>query len=59
MSKEEMIEKIKMETRRYAKGQLTWFRRYENMIWIDGLDDIQNNINIIVEEYCGEENTKK
>lgn len=58
-TKEEMIEKIKMETRRYAKRQLTWFRRYENMTWLNGLDDIQNNINIIVEEYCGEENTKK
>ena len=24
-----MIEKIKMETRRYAKRQLTWFRKYK------------------------------
>ena len=52
-SKEEMIEKIKMETRRYAKRQLTWFRRYETIKWIDALDDIQNNINIILEGYCG------
>ena len=28
-SKEEMIEKIKMESRRYAKRQLTWFRRLD------------------------------
>lgn len=48
-SKEEMIEKIKMETRRYAKRQLTWFRKNKETIWIDGLDDIQNNINIILE----------
>lgn len=53
-SKEEMIEKIKMETRRYAKRQLTWFRRYENITWIDGLDDIQKNVNIIWEEYNAE-----
>ena len=46
-----MIEKIKMETRRYAKRQLTWFRRYDNITWIDGLDDIQRNVNIIWEEY--------
>lgn len=59
VTKEEMIEKIKMETRRYAKRQLTWFRKYENIIWMDGLDDIQNNINIIVEEYCGKENTRQ
>lgn len=52
-SKEEMIEKIKMETRRYAKRQLTWFRRYETIKWIDASDDIQNNIKIILEGYCG------
>ena len=50
-SKEEMIEKIKMETRRYAKRQLTWFRKTENIVWIDGLNNIENNINIILEEY--------
>lgn len=32
---DEMLEKLKMETRRYAKRQLTWFRRYENMVWLD------------------------
>lgn len=52
-TKKEMIEKIKMETRRYAKRQLTWFKRYENIIWLDGLEDIQKNINIILEEYSG------
>lgn len=48
-TKEEMIEKIKMETRRYAKRQLTWFRKIPNVIWLDGLDNIQNNVNIILE----------
>lgn len=51
ISKEEMSEKLKMETRRYAKRQLTWFKRCENIIWIDGLDEIENNINIILEAY--------
>ena len=54
-SREEMIEKIKRETRRYAKRQMTWFRKYNNLIWLNGLDDIQNNIKIILEEY-GEKN---
>ena len=54
-TKEEMIEKIKMETRRYAKRQLTWFRKYRNLIWIDGLNNLQNNIDIILEEYSGRE----
>ena len=48
-SKEEMINKIKMQTRRYAKRQLTWFRKNKQTIWIDGTNDIQNNINIILE----------
>ena len=48
-TKEEMIEKIKMETRRYAKRQLTWFRKNKQTMWLDGKNDIQNNINIILE----------
>ena len=48
-TKEEMIEKIKMETRRYAKRQLTWFRKNKQTIWLEGTNDIQNNINIILE----------
>ena len=50
LTKEEMIEKIKQETRRYAKRQLTWFRKNKDTIWLDGLDNLQNNINIILEE---------
>ncbi len=53
-SKDEMVEKIKMETRRYAKRQLTWFRKIQNIIWIDGLNDIQNNVDIILEEIKSE-----
>lgn len=51
---DEMIEKIKMETRRYAKRQLTWFRRNKQITWIDGLGNIQNNLNIILEVIKGE-----
>ena len=46
-SKEEMIEKIKMETRRYAKRQMTWFRKNEQTVWLNGQDDIEKNIKII------------
>ncbi len=54
LSYDDMIEKIKMETRRYAKRQLTWFRRNKQITWINGLDDIQNNVNIILEGVrCG------
>ena len=34
-TKDEMIEKIKTNTRRYAKRQLTWFRRWEFIEWLD------------------------
>ncbi|MBW7573649.1 tRNA (adenosine(37)-N6)-dimethylallyltransferase MiaA [Caproiciproducens faecalis] len=33
-SLEEAVESIKRESRRYAKRQLTWFRRDENIHWI-------------------------
>ena len=34
-SKEDAIEKIKQNTRHLAKRQLTWFRRYEDMHWVN------------------------
>ena len=46
----EMIDKIKKESRHYAKRQLTWFRKNKDTIWLDGLKDVENNIDIILEE---------
>lgn len=39
---EECVENLKRETRRYAKRQLTWFRRNENINWIYP-DDFENS----------------
>ena len=50
ITKEEMIEKIKQESRRYAKRQLTWFRKNKQTIWLDGQENIETNINRILEE---------
>jgi len=50
ISYEEMIEKIKMETRRYAKRQLTWFRKNKQSIWINAEDGNNKNIEKILEE---------
>lgn len=50
ITKEEMIEKIKMETRRYAKRQITWFKKIENVKWIQGNEATINNISLILEE---------
>ena len=47
-TKEEMIEKLKMETRRYAKRQLTWFRKNKETIWIDGANDVETNVDFIL-----------
>ena len=47
ISYEEMVEVLKMETRRYAKRQLTWFRREDKIKWYS-LDEITDKI---VEDY--------
>ncbi len=48
ITKEELIEKIKMESRRYAKRQITWFKKNKQTIWIDGLNSQEENIQIIL-----------
>ena len=48
-TKEEMIEKIKQETIRYAKRQMTWFRKNKQTIWLDAEEELQKNISIILE----------
>ena len=49
LTKQEMEDKIKRETRRYAKRQMTWFRKNKQTIWLNAEDDTQNNIQIILE----------
>lgn len=54
-SLDEAIAQIKQNTRRYAKRQLTWFRRHEGAIWIDYdtneimVATILNNLNSIMQ----------
>ncbi len=48
-SPDECIDKIKQETRRYAKRQLTWFRRDERIFWIEvdkfkNIEEISENV---------------
>ena len=47
-SKEEAIEKIKLESRHYAKRQMTWFRKYKELVWIDGQKNIKEKVDIIL-----------
>ena len=41
------IEQIKMNTRRFAKRQITWFKRTENVSWFDYLTDRKEIIQVI------------
>ena len=44
---ENAIEQIKMNTRRFAKRQMTWFKRTENVSWFDFLTDREEILSII------------
>ncbi|MNW02961.1 tRNA dimethylallyltransferase [compost metagenome] len=41
ISWEEAVDKIKQNSRRYAKRQITWFKKDENTIWFDPKDKNQ------------------
>lgn len=41
----EAVERLKMQTRRYAKRQLTWFRKNENINWIY-MDNEENPLDL-------------
>lgn len=48
VSLDEAVENIKTNTRRFAKRQKTWFKRYENVLWFDyqmPVDEIFDEIN--------------
>jgi len=40
IDKEKMVSLIQQNTRRFAKRQMTWFRRDENIKWISGVSEI-------------------
>lgn len=43
---EDAVENIKRETRRFAKRQLTWFRREENTVWLY-VDDYESTADLL------------
>ena len=47
----EAIEKIKQNTRRYAKRQLTWFRANQEMNWIEIEGDVIAQAEKILENH--------
>lgn len=54
------LEKLKMESRRYAKRQLTWFRRNKNINWIsiDNCNDIIGKAIEIIKDFGVNANEK-
>ena len=50
-SLQECVEDLKKATRHYAKRQITWFKKLEPKIIIDGTLGIEENCKIILEEY--------
>ena len=44
MTKEEVIEQIKKNTRQYAKRQLTYFRNKLDVVWLDANVSIEENV---------------
>lgn len=49
---EEAVNLIKMNTRRYAKRQMTWFRKIENVFWVDvGKYECDSEIIKYIEDY--------
>lgn len=59
-SLEEAVETLKRQTRRYAKRQLTWFRRDERIIWLDAMsckdvNGLAETAMTYIEPWLGEE----
>jgi tRNA dimethylallyltransferase len=57
---EDTIRMIQRDTRRYAKRQLTWFRRQSNTTWFDGPGDdkaikeeVHRRVNLFLGEFYG------
>jgi len=55
INKEMMIEEIKKETRRFAKRQLTWFRKDKRINWLNpgefnhlNIDELAKNISLVM-----------
>jgi tRNA dimethylallyltransferase len=52
MSREAALEDLKRSTRRYAKQQLTWFRKDKSIIWLESSADFVTIRSLIDEFHC-------
>ncbi len=52
MSLMEAVEELKRDTRRYAKRQMTWFRKLNGITWINMVHDTREEKEKAVEKIC-------
>lgn len=52
---EEALENLKMQTRRYAKRQITWFKRNEKIIWLNPEEDYLSKAETRIIEFLRKE----
>jgi len=45
---DEVKEKIFLNTRKYAKRQITWFKRNRNAIWVEDYEEVYNNLKSLI-----------
>jgi tRNA dimethylallyltransferase len=59
-SLDECVEKLKLSTRHYAKRQLTWFRRNQNINWIYPdtctVEELYASVDEMIKKYMEGEN---
>ena len=59
LSFEDCVENLKRETRRYAKRQITWFKRNKNINWVyadtQSKEEMLNSVDDLVREFLGGE----
>ena len=48
MSYESMVSELEIAIHQFAKRQMTWFRKTENIIWLNGKDSVDKNMEIII-----------
>jgi len=51
-SREEAVHSIQRDTRRFAKRQLTWLRKEEDILWCDPRDGLSPQLQQRVQEFC-------
>ena len=51
LTQEEMIEKIKQESRRYAKRQITWFKNKMNCVEVNNDENAYDNVCVLINNF--------